>query len=101
MIILRHWIFLIIIGGGSGAWATIHIICDYPPPDAVRKLGWLIFAGAAGGLVAAALFPNVISESNPMPGQPIIGIAAAAGLGLVASGFAAIAAGFANKQHLK
>jgi hypothetical protein len=97
MLILRHWVYLIIIGAGSGAWAVHINIADYPVPDATRKLGWLVVAGGMGGLVAAALFPE-LNQSDPMPG--LVGVAAAIGLGLVASAVTGLAAGLANKQHL-
>ncbi len=94
---LAGLLIIIILGAGAGAYVTVHIIADMPPPEAARKVAWLIPAGGVGGLIGGLIFQATLSD--PMPGRGIVGLAAVVSLGLIASTVTAVAAGFAKKSQ--
>jgi hypothetical protein len=82
-------------GGGLSVAVMMHFwLPDPPPPNVFNRFISVVVAGAVGGLVGGYLVHGGLAASDPMPG-----IVAAAGGGLILSGIAAAlgARGGANR----
>ena len=72
-------------GGGISSAIMMHIWLPDPPPDAAGRFFTILVAGIIGGLVGGYLVQGSMGASDPMPG-----IVAAAGAGLILSAGAAL-----------